>query len=167
MNFVHYCPVWWYRCRHLAEGRTLRALRPVYREKHFQCLPADERWGLNESKIFMEAAMKNTHSSIVRFCLFVFLAAAAAHAQVDYTTATLKGTVLDPQGAVISGATVSATNSATAVSKTTKSGSDGSYQISALPPGSYQITFSSQGFSKVVAKMELTVGQAQICDAHM
>ncbi|HEY6351823.1 MAG TPA: TonB-dependent receptor [Candidatus Angelobacter sp.] len=101
-------------------------------------------------------------------CLLLFLLAIAAYAQVDYSTATLKGTVVDPQGAVVSGATVTATNSATGISRTTRSGSDGGYQLTALPPGTYQVNYEAQGFNKVVLKgIELTVGQSAIYDAHL
>jgi hypothetical protein len=100
--------------------------------------------------------------------LFLFLGAVLAQAQVDYSTATLKGTVMDPQSAVIAGATVTATNTATGVSKSTKSGPNGSYQIPALPPATYEITFEAEGFSKTVIKnIELTVGQALAYDAHL
>ena len=102
------------------------------------------------------------------YLLFVFLAALTAFAQVDYSTATLKGTVTDPQGAVIPGATVTVTNPASGFSRSTKTGSDGSYQIAALPPARYQISFEAQGFSKSVIKnIELTVGQVLPYDAHM
>ncbi|HEY6250064.1 MAG TPA: carboxypeptidase regulatory-like domain-containing protein [Candidatus Angelobacter sp.] len=101
-------------------------------------------------------------------CLLLFLVAVAAHAQVDYATATLKGTVVDPQGAVVAGATVTASNPATGIRRTTRSGADGSYQVTALPPGSYQVSFEAQGFNKVVLKgVELTVGQSAVYDAHL
>lgn len=97
----------------------------------------------------------------------VLLIGLSAFAQVDYSTATLKGTVVDPNGAVIAGATVTATNAA-GTAKTTKTGGDGSYRLAALPPGTYQITVEAQGFAKEVAKsVELTVGQNQVYDAHM
>src|SRR5579864_1462896 len=98
--------------------------------------------------IFQEAEMerikKVTVSGASIGFLLLFLAAVAAFAQVDYSTATLKGTVVDPQGAVVSGATVTVTNNATGIKRTTRSGSDGSYQLAALPPGTYQITFEAQ-----------------------
>lgn len=103
---------------------------------------------------------------VLGFCLL--LLSLAAWGQVDYATATLRGTVVDPQNAVVSGATVTATNNATGVSKSSKSGADGTYQISALPPASYQITFEAQGFSKTVVKnVALTVGQILTYDAHL
>src|SRR5215469_6803967 len=109
-----------------------------------------------------------TPTSIVLSGLFLFLLAVAAYAQVDYSTATLKGTVVDPQSAVVSGATVTVTNTATGITRTTKSLGDGSYQVPALPPASYLVTFEAQGFSKTVVKnLELTVGQTQTYDAHL
>src|SRR6516164_698610 len=107
-----------------------------------------------------------------QFCfLFGLLAMLIAFlpvfAQVDTSTATLKGTVVDPQGAVISGATVTAVN-AGGISRGTKSASDGRYQIPALPPGVYRVTVTAQGFAKEIAKgIELTVGQNQVYDLHM
>ena len=108
-----------------------------------------------------------------RFCflsglLAMLIAFLSASAQVDYSTATLKGTVLDPQGAVIAGATVTAVNTGTGVSREVKAASDGRYQIPALPPGTYQVTFTAQGFAKEIAKsIELTVGQSLVYDIHM
>lgn len=88
--------------------------------------------------------------------------------QVDYSTATLKGTVLDPQGAVIVGATVTATNSGTGLAKTARSASDGTYQILALSPGSYQVAIEAKGFSKQVAKsVVLSVGRSVVFDATL
>ncbi|HEY6969701.1 MAG TPA: TonB-dependent receptor, partial [Candidatus Angelobacter sp.] len=107
-----------------------------------------------------------------RFCfllgLVVILGILPVYAQVDYSTGTLRGTVTDPQGAVVPGATVTVTNPSTGVTKTAKTGGDGAYRIQALPPGSYVITVAAQGFSKEVAKgIEVTVGEIQSYDAHL
>jgi hypothetical protein len=91
-----------------------------------------------------------------------------AYAQVDYSTATLRGTVFDPQGAVVAGAQVSATNLNTGVTKNAVAGSDGAYQIPMLPPGAYEISFQAKGFSKEIAKsVTLTVGESAVYDAHL
>lgn len=106
--------------------------------------------------------------SIWCWVFVVLLAALPAFAQVDSTTATLKGTVTDPTGAVISGATVTATNPNTGITKVAKSAADGSYQIPALPPGSYQVTIEAPGFSREVVKgLELSVGQSASFDSHL
>jgi Carboxypeptidase regulatory-like domain/TonB-dependent Receptor Plug Domain len=108
-----------------------------------------------------------------KFCflsgLFVVLIGfLSAYAQVDYATATLRGTVLDPQGAVVAGATVTVTNPSRGITKTAKTGGDGTYRVAALPPGSYEISIEAQGFSREIAKgIELTVGQSQVFDARL
>ena len=116
----------------------------------------------------MDHTKKATSSIASIGFLLLFLLAGAVHAQVDYATATLKGTVVDPQGAVVAGAVVTVTNPATAITRSTRSNSDGSYQLSTLPPGAYQLTVEAQGFNKVVVRnLELTVGQSAIYDAHL
>lgn len=106
--------------------------------------------------------------SILCWAAVILLLAVPAIAQVDYSTATLKGTVTDPTGAVISGATVTVTNPATGITKSTKSAADGSYQVPALPPGSYQVTIEASGFSREVVKnLELSVGQSAAFDIHL
>src|SRR5579859_3286698 len=88
--------------------------------------------------------------------------------QVDYSNATLRGTVTDPNGAVIASATVTATNASTGISRVVRTNSDGSYRFAALPPGSYQLTTIATGFSREVSKgLELTVGQSATYDVHL
>jgi hypothetical protein len=106
------------------------------------------------------------------FCVFIlllgFLGSVPVYGQVDYSTATLKGTVMDPQGAVMPGVTVTATNSKTGISRSAQTGPQGRYQVPALPPGPYQINFEKQGFSKEVVKsVEITVGQTLVYDVHL
>jgi hypothetical protein len=68
----------------------------------------------------------------------------AAHAQV--TTATVRGTVSDEQGAAIAGAEVTITNVDTAFSRTATTGGDGVYNFSDLPLGLYKIRATHAGF---------------------
>ncbi len=108
-----------------------------------------------------------------KFCflsglLVVLIGSLSAYAQVDYATGTLRGTVLDPHGAIITGATVTITNPNTGMRKTVKTAGDGSYQVPALQPGAYQITFEAPGFAKeLVRGVELSVGQSLVYDAHL
>src|SRR5260370_33658341 len=83
--------------------------------------------------------------------LLVLLAALPGYAQVDYATATLKGTVLDAQGAAVAGATVTATNLSTGISKTVTTSGDAGYRVPSLTPGVYRIVTGAQGFSKADA----------------
>src|SRR5262245_37042896 len=82
-----------------------------------------------------------------RFAALAFavlvLAPAAAYAQ-----ASIAGVVKDSSGAVLPGVTVEVASPAL-IEKTRSSVTDGSglYQIISLPPGTYSVTFSLQGFT--------------------
>jgi hypothetical protein len=67
----------------------------------------------------------------------------AAHAQFG---ASLSGTVLDPSGAVIKGATVKLTNNATQVTETVTTNDTGFYSFSELPPGDYSLVVAASNF---------------------
>src|SRR5271169_515014 len=84
--------------------------------------------------------------------LMALFGSALSYAQVSYDTATLKGIIYDPNGGVVPGATVTVTNPATGVTRTVKSGGEGTYQVPALPPGTYEVTVEAAGFSKAIAK---------------
>src|SRR5215471_21474340 len=91
-----------------------------------------------------------------------------SHGQVDVSTATLKGTVFDPNGAVVSGAIVTVANTEKGISKTARSGADGTYQIPLLPPGSYQLQVEATGFIKeLVRNLEMTLGQTTVYDMNL
>ena len=59
------------------------------------------------------------------------------------------GTITDPTGAVVPGATVIITNVGTNISQTTSTGSDGSYRFSLVPPGTYTIEVKAANFGGV------------------
>jgi len=62
------------------------------------------------------------------------------------STGALSGTVTDPSGAVIVGASVAAENIGTGAERSTTTDSSGTYKLSLLPPGNYHVKFSAQGF---------------------
>jgi hypothetical protein len=64
------------------------------------------------------------------------------------TRATLTGTVTDPNGAVVPGATVNATNVATNISSSAQTNQVGTYTFTALPPGEYTVAVEVTGFKR-------------------
>src|SRR3984957_16960541 len=68
------------------------------------------------------------------------------HAQ-GIVTGSISGTVLDPQGAVVGGATVHATQTETNRVFTTTSSNAGVVQLPSLPPGTYTLVVEAKGFS--------------------
>jgi outer membrane receptor protein involved in Fe transport len=86
---------------------------------------------------------------------------AASYAQ-SASSATIVGTVVDPQGAVVAGAKVTATNIATGVERSTNSTNSGEYTLTFLPPGSYDVRTEAKGFAVGQAKgVKLNVGDKQ------
>jgi hypothetical protein len=81
------------------------------------------------------------------FSLMALLLAVSAVAQ---TTASIKGSITDPTGAAVVGATVTAKG--VGVDRSTKTGSSGDYEIPALPPGTYTVEAQKSGFQTVQAK---------------
>jgi hypothetical protein len=78
-------------------------------------------------------------------------------------TAALTGTVTDPTGAVVPGATVTITNVATNQTRTVTTGADGAYRIQLLEPGNYRVRFAAQGFkTSEVASVTLTVTETTV-----
>ncbi len=79
--------------------------------------------------------------------LLSLLCVVAVWSQTD--TAALSGRVTDPSGAVIVGADVTITNTATNTSNEMKTNQAGLYSFSALPPGTYTLLVRSKGFQQV------------------
>ncbi len=102
-------------------------------------------------------------SSILTLLLaFVFGMAATSAYGVD-VNARIRGTVTDPSGAVISGAAVTATNTATGVRYPTKSLGTGDYLFPQLPVGTYSISVSAPGFKTFTATgILLTIDQEYV-----
>lgn len=85
----------------------------------------------------------NFSVSAILICLTLFASTAFA----QQITATVTGTITDPNGAVVPGATVTATSIETGLAKTAVSNEDGRYTITFLQPGVYNITFEKSGFA--------------------
>ena len=106
---------------------------------------------------------KKRLTSFVTLTLFlltlVFVFSSSAMAQA--TTGTLKGTVVDPNGGVVAGATVTAKNEASGIEKSTTTSGDGLYLIPDLAPGKYTVTVApTSGFStKNVTGVDIKLGE--------
>src|SRR5690348_16134441 len=94
--------------------------------------------------------------------LLVLAITRVCFAQSD--TARLQGTVTDPQGAAIAGASVQVTNPQTGFAVTVTTNELGFYSVSALQPGSYRVEVSQKGFKKTVRELALQVAQVGAAD---
>src|SRR5438105_4001108 len=66
-------------------------------------------------------------------------------------TSTIRGTVTDPQGNVVAGATVTLSNAEKSFSRAVVTNSEGGYVFSLVPPGTYTVQTEAKGFKKAVA----------------
>lgn len=90
----------------------------------------------------------------------VMLLASSAGLSAQTTGATLLGTILDEQGAVLPGVTVTVRNTETGWNRVTTTDQRGYYRAAALPPGAYEMTVEMSGFNKEIRSgMVLTIGQ--------
>jgi hypothetical protein len=80
---------------------------------------------------------------------------------------SVRGTVTDPNGAVVVGAAVKVTNRETNESRTAKSDDEGNFAVSALPPGSYVIETAAAGFNTYSYPFVLQVNQELRIDAPL
>jgi hypothetical protein len=99
--------------------------------------------------------------------LFVCLLAAAP-AAAQFETSALVGTVTDPSGAVVAGATVTLTNTETGVTQTRATDDNGNYEFVNVRIGTYVITAEKSGFAiALLDDLRLTVGSRQRADVTM
>ena len=107
--------------------------------------------------------MKNFFMLGLALCLTLI----AVSAQAQVTTGSVKGTVLDPNNAVVSGAKVVITRKSTAESLETTTSESGAFQFNSLQPGSdYTITVEASNFKKAEAT-EVAVQLGQQADIQI
>ena len=97
-------------------------------------------------------------STMLTFVLALFLVPGAAFAQVE--TGQISGTVTDPQGAVITGATVTVSSKDTGATRTVKTSDDGGYNVTNLQPGNYEVKVEGAGFGTKTIPAQVSVGTA-------
>jgi outer membrane receptor protein involved in Fe transport len=96
--------------------------------------------------------------------IFVFNRPVMAQA----TTGSLKGVVTDANGAVVSGATITAKNEATGIEAQTQSSGDGLYEFARLTPGKYTVTTEASNFKRTVnTGVDVNVGVVNPLDIKL
>jgi Carboxypeptidase regulatory-like domain len=108
-------------------------------------------------------------TAAVAVCTALLFSNAAHAAGQQLAVATLRGVVTDPQGAVVPGASVKVTNTATGATRETQTNSEGLYVLSNLPPGDYELRVEAKGFAAKVSKepVRLQVGQTLTTDVPL
>jgi hypothetical protein len=109
---------------------------------------------------FMKVQSLQMRLCTITFFLFSIFAVAAS----AQTSGTLRGRITDPSGAVIPGATITATG-ADGKPISTLTNHQGVYELKGLAPGSYNVTAAAPGFAvDQEADVKIVAGQPQQLD---
>jgi hypothetical protein len=79
----------------------------------------------------------------------------------------IQGTITDPSGAVVPNGTVSVKNLDTGTIQNATTNSAGSYRISLLKPGRYQVTASAPGFQNTAVQIAVSAGTVAAGDLKL
>ena len=109
---------------------------------------------------------KSRFASLSVALLLSMLFAVSGYAQSG--SSTVQGTVKDPQGNLVSGATVTLTDPAKNFTRTQQTNQDGSYVFTAIPPGTYRLEVSAPGFKTASATgLEALVDTPTVRDVQL
>src|SRR5260370_9717507 len=126
--------------------------------------PMQESYRTKIRSLERQAMGKALWSAFVVLSLRICLAIAVM-AQSD--TARLQGTVTDPQGGAVNGATVTVTSTETARVTTATTNDLGYYTVSALPPGYYRVEVKHKDFKTISRVLELQIAQVGAADFQL
>ena len=103
---------------------------------------------------------RRSGSSQFSALVLALVAAPVALLAQSNTTAALTGTVRDPKGAPLAGATVRVTSVVLiGGERNTKTSENGSFRFGAIPPGSYRIVVEAPGMATITGTETMTLGQ--------
>src|SRR6202162_3501091 len=109
--------------------------------------------------------MTITFRNLLCAVLALFIALSAAAQQI---TGSIRGTVADSTGATVQGASVSATQTETGLSRTAMTDRTGAYILLELPVGHYHLQVEAKGFQKYVQQgIILTVNETATIPVHL
>lgn len=104
-------------------------------------------------------------SNISRVCIgvvTVMFLGISIFAQSQATTGLIQGTITDPNGAIVSGASINVKNTETGFERNVVSNGDGFFNAPLLPLGRYRVTTTATGFTdSVLDNVAVSIGQTQ------
>ncbi len=109
-----------------------------------------------------------TQSGLRHALVFLFLAVAGAFNALAQSTTLLRGTVTDPQGAVIADAKVTLSSTNTGFTRSVITNQSGEYQFLQMSPGTYTVVVEAAGFSTLTrTDVQLLVNTPTTLDPRM
>ena len=104
---------------------------------------------------------------LLRTILLVIVLCGVALAANAQQTGSVSGKVFDSSGAVLPGVTVEARSDVLPSPRVTVTESDGNYQLLALPPGVYTVTYTLQNMQAVTRQVTVSLNQITTADASL
>jgi hypothetical protein len=101
---------------------------------------------------------------LISLALFAFTAHVFAQGGGNVA---ITGTVTDPSGAVVAGAQVKVVQKNTSVTRIDTSNSNGQFNVSPIPPGTYSISVEAAGFKQYMQDVVLLADQTRNIDIHL
>jgi carboxypeptidase family protein/TonB-dependent receptor-like protein len=92
--------------------------------------------------------------------LLVFAVSAAA----QQGGSSIRGRIVDPQGAVLPGVALVITHQESGIFRETVTGADGTYSVTGIVPGPYQVAAALEGFRKLTRDVRLEIGATLTLD---
>ena len=126
--------------------------------------PEKEDWRLRS------AGTRDARRGVARTLLLIIssflVVSLSPELQAQTATGSIAGTVKDPSGAAVSGATIRLTNVATNEARNTQSNDLGYYAFPLTPPAAYKLEVEAHGFKRFIQEnVKLDVGLAITLDA--
>jgi hypothetical protein len=97
-------------------------------------------------------------NAFVAFVVLLLVSPALMRAQTTISTGSIQGTIVDPSGAIVAGAKVTITDSATGQAITQTTTSAGTYTSGSLIPGNYVVRVEAKGFKTIDEAVPVDVG---------
>lgn len=101
------------------------------------------------------------------FVVLLTLAVACGVAFAQQEAGQLVGKIVDPNGALVNNATVTAKSVGTGAERSTTTSAEGTYVIPGLQPGLYDVTVAGQGFAPNTQRVQITVGAKSTLDFQL
>src|ERR1700687_3595252 len=101
---------------------------------------------LSYARWSVSATPRCFRQSLLAAMLLAGIALVASSAAWGQASTSLRGTITDPSGSAVAGATVVLANSESKTERTATTAEQGAYQFLFVPPGTYSLTVTAAGF---------------------
>src|SRR5574341_2182002 len=99
--------------------------------------------------------------------LFLCCAFLSSTLPAQQPTGVIRGVVTDATGGVVSGASVSIVHKANQFTRREKTSDAGTYSVSALLPGEYEVCVEAPGFRRKIIELKVEVGRVATVDVRL